>query len=227
MFKAKLFASAALGVAMIAATPASAEILVYQASNYAAGPGQHGLWTNNIFAGANNYFAFQPDMRLTIDTATGLATFKGTAINPAGNVATIDMALSNFLETTQGSAFAYKQESGGAYDPLADAPDVDFFTFASGSITIDGLAYNLQASPFPANYTFQYGEGANAKNGAFGGSSWLLTETAAGFRPDHWDVNFNLTAVPEPSTWAMMIFGFGLTGAAMRRRKTIGKAALA
>ena len=26
--------------------------------------------------------------------------------------------------------------------------------------------------------------------------------------------------VPEPATWAMMIAGFGLTGAAIRRRKT-------
>lgn len=25
-------------------------------------------------------------------------------------------------------------------------------------------------------------------------------------------------AVPEPSTWAMMIVGFGMAGAAMRRR---------
>jgi len=31
-----------------------------------------------------------------------------------------------------------------------------------------------------------------------------------------WD-NFN--AVPEPGTWALMILGFGLTGAAMRRRR--------
>lgn len=28
----------------------------------------------------------------------------------------------------------------------------------------------------------------------------------------------NFTAVPEPATWAMMIVGFGLAGAAMRRR---------
>ena len=28
------------------------------------------------------------------------------------------------------------------------------------------------------------------------------------------------TAVPEPSTWAMMIFGFGLVGTSLRRRRT-------
>jgi Bacterial pre-peptidase C-terminal domain/PEP-CTERM motif len=34
-------------------------------------------------------------------------------------------------------------------------------------------------------------------------------------------------AVPEPATWAMMLAGFGLVGAAMRRRKTAGAIALA
>ena len=31
-------------------------------------------------------------------------------------------------------------------------------------------------------------------------------------------VNYAFQAVPEPATWAMMIVGFGLAGAAMRRR---------
>jgi hypothetical protein len=30
----------------------------------------------------------------------------------------------------------------------------------------------------------------------------------------------NVTSVPEPTSWAMLIAGFGLTGAAMRRRRT-------
>ena len=30
----------------------------------------------------------------------------------------------------------------------------------------------------------------------------------------------SITAVPEPSTWAMMIGGLGLVGVAMRRRKS-------
>lgn len=32
------------------------------------------------------------------------------------------------------------------------------------------------------------------------------------------NLSFNLTAVPEPGTWAMMIGGFALAGAAMRRK---------
>ena len=31
--------------------------------------------------------------------------------------------------------------------------------------------------------------------------------------------NINITAVPEPATWAMMLLGFGAVGFAMRRRR--------
>jgi hypothetical protein len=38
-------------------------------------------------------------------------------------------------------------------------------------------------------------------------------------------VSFSLTAVPEPASWALMIGGFGLTGAVLRRRRRGGLAA--
>ncbi|QTD57656.1 PEPxxWA-CTERM sorting domain-containing protein [Parasphingorhabdus cellanae] len=31
--------------------------------------------------------------------------------------------------------------------------------------------------------------------------------------------NINVSAVPEPATWGMMIFGFGMVGGALRRRR--------
>jgi hypothetical protein len=31
----------------------------------------------------------------------------------------------------------------------------------------------------------------------------------------------SISAVPEPASWAMLIGGFGLTGAAMRRRRRV------
>jgi hypothetical protein len=36
--------------------------------------------------------------------------------------------------------------------------------------------------------------------------------------------NVRLTAVPEPATWAMMIAGFGFSGAALRRRRNLAAA---
>ncbi len=58
----------------------------------------------------------------------------------------------------------------------------------------------------------------------FAGNAWN-TGTLNLF---YWDSNngdnfgriaFNINAVPEPATWAMMIGGFALTGAALRRRR--------
>ncbi len=37
---------------------------------------------------------------------------------------------------------------------------------------------------------------------------------------DSTGINFTLSTVPEPATWALMIGGFAMTGAAMRRRRT-------
>jgi hypothetical protein len=52
------------------------------------------------------------------------------------------------------------------------------------------------------------------------------TDTSLGFifyhDPSFWLLdNVTLSAVPEPASWAMLIAGFGLTGAAMRRRRAV------
>jgi hypothetical protein len=38
---------------------------------------------------------------------------------------------------------------------------------------------------------------------------------------DSTGVNFTLSSVPEPATWTMMLTGFGIAGAALRRRKPV------
>ncbi len=40
------------------------------------------------------------------------------------------------------------------------------------------------------------------------------------YNNDSTGINFTLTAVPEPASWALMIAGFGLVGTAARRRRT-------
>lgn len=54
--------------------------------------------------------------------------------------------------------------------------------------------------------------------------SLSFISTGIAFEVD--DIVFTGIAVPEPSTWAMMIAGFGLVGGAMRRRNREAKAAL-
>ena len=41
------------------------------------------------------------------------------------------------------------------------------------------------------------------------------------------NVSFGGAAVPEPSTWVLLLSGFALTGVALRRRRRTGQAALA
>ena len=41
------------------------------------------------------------------------------------------------------------------------------------------------------------------------------------FSNDSTGVNFTVSQVPEPASWAMLIAGFGLTGAVMRRRRPV------
>lgn len=219
-FKKVLAASAAAVTVAAMPSAASAAILMYQATNYDDRVGGHGLWTNTYDTGPDRYYAFQNDVFLTIDTDAGTAVLEGTAINPSNVVAEININFSGFLETTFGSPFEYKQESGGAYDAEFDTPDIDFFTMAAGTITVDGEQFDLKADPFVENFVFQYGTGANAKNGQFGGSSWLLLQDQNGRSFDRWDLNFSMHAVPEPATWAMMIIGFGAVGGSLRRKKS-------
>lgn len=58
------------------------------------------------------------------------------------------------------------------------------------------------------------------------GGSFFLSFTSKGDPAfDRVGLSMRVTAVPEPATWAMMITGFGLTGAVMRRRRRVAVAA--
>ena len=71
------------------------------------------------------------------------------------------------------------------------------------------------------------GSGYSTSLGSAGlyGNAWLIG--AGNPNPDRNDDGFKLSSivvntptVPEPATWAMMLFGFGAVGASLRRAKT-------
>jgi hypothetical protein len=80
----------------------------------------------------------------------------------------------------------------GVYDTVSN----NFFGSTSGNITLDGFLWERQEFNIVSEYS-------STKGGS----------------PADYNGGFSYTAVPEPATWAMMIGGFGMVGAAMRRRK--------
>lgn len=59
-------------------------------------------------------------------------------------------------------------------------------------------------------------------NGAFCTQSGLVLEWGPnGYNVGVDNVVFSINAVPEPASWALMIAGFGLVGAGMRRRRSV------
>ena len=97
-------------------------------------------------------------------------------------------------------------------------------SFGDGIITTrDGVTVTL--APLVTNlgsYFIQQGRSINNDGviAAFGGGK------AFTLRPNDL-VGPPAPGVPEPQSWAMMIAGFGLAGAAMRRRRALAKAVVA
>lgn len=213
------FLQMAAALLLLGVTASSHAALIYKVSdtsriNCSGAP--HGLWTGRDLAGqCANYFSIQKDTRLIVDSSYGLLT--GTAINPFGDVAKISLLFLDRVETHK-----YKREGGIAWNPADDTPDIDFFRRVSGVITLLNKTYLIDR--FAGGYGFQFGLGANAKVATeYGASAWLTSSCGLGGyglacpTSGHWDLNLQLTKVPEPGTMALMFVG--LAGLLLMRRR--------
>jgi hypothetical protein len=141
------------------------------------------------------------------DATCGSIPFRGTISGAAGSSSFGSFGYSHNV-CTQGP-------TGG---PIVGAFTINFgedqfFGTLSGASQASGTANIFDLL---INYSITGGTGRflNA-SGAFTGSGTANTST----RPSI--VSLNFSAVPEPATWAMMLLGFGVVGASMRRRRKI------
>lgn len=212
---------ATAGVVLLTALPASANI-IYKVSSTSVvncGGAPHGLWTNGSIGGGSCSNYFDIDGLFNLDNTDAnpdnwTAKLTGTAVNPQGKVAVIDIDLSDFVEL----GGDYKKEGGVTYNGVTDTPDIDFFETIVGTIVIDGVNYVI--SNFM--HDFQFGPGANAKDpNEFGGAAWISNTDPTGAKNahGHWDLNLTFSNVPAPA--ALGLFGLGLAGLgfAGRRRR--------
>lgn len=109
----------------------------------------------------------------------------------------------SLLFSTDQSEFGFQLAGGNGGNAY-----ISFFR-DDGSL-IESLTLN--SLPLIASYGFSREGGVHDIRGV---SIWNDDVTGFGFRGFRHDV---ASAVPEPATWAMMLFGFGAIGTAMRRR---------
>jgi hypothetical protein len=155
--------------------------------------------------------------------------------------------------TTNASAWspAYEGQNGLDINGWDAGTISQSFGTILGELYTVSFAYSRNAASAPATATATVSAGGSflnviaASNDSFGSANNFLwktgsftfvgtgnneTITLAATIPGNGGVFFDAVsvsgaAVPEPATWALMIGGFGMAGAALRRRRALGAAA--
>lgn len=154
-----------------------------------------------------------------LDPATGVLlrgyfTLSGTVVNLDGNRVVL-------LDDGVGPFNARQVGAGGASYVTLDEPIGGFHTFYIGLL---GAKFDLIfpdggiIAPAPGKVGPGTYQPTLSSSPAFGVSGYIGIR---GFTPAYIDnivLEAGLIEAPEPATWALMILGFGLTGAVVRRR---------
>jgi hypothetical protein len=140
---------------------------------------------------------------------SGTGTITGAGLTGTESLTLITLA-SPGVENDGGGLLGYRSNDG-----------TDWFD-ADTAVPIDanGLIFAIGPNPvgFGTSQQFDvYNVGGNNYDAGFFGKSM------AGVAPAYYSYNdpvsLTVSAVPEPATWAAMLFGFGLVGAAIRRTR--------
>jgi len=167
---------------------------------------------------------------VALGAGTYVVSYAGTAgggaydaFNPWQNVLNCDAGggacqngWSDYYAIDLGGPGGFDRTVGGAYDldpvtvprPFYSSAALALATYRAGPLTVAPIATYTPSVPVggPVRFTL-----ATAANVDF-------------FIPDDkyyghiGGVSLDVTAVPEPAAWTLLIAGFGLTGAALRRR---------
>ena len=207
-----MMALAGAALAMALATPAAASLSVFDYHGTVAAV--FGLDPVGVMAGDDVEVRFRADTSVVTDVTAATNAFFGTSYNKV-QVASLT-APGDYLHVRVGSqpitgAFNGDQQNPFWPDPFAagGSPYVLFINSAFAGVDFFGINPSLAAfvtkGAAPETFDFVGGSvkvGGPSYGGFFDYSTLRVTAGA-----------------PEPAAWALMIGGFGLAGAALRRRR--------
>ena len=180
--------------------------------------GQGGILSGIELQGYKGFNQPADTLRLTLidgDYAAGARTAVGSRdLNAAQAPAFLASRNLEAFVTFDTSSFAYRVATGQMFSVLIELIPLNqtgSFTFTTANTF--GQVQNPDGSFGTLSVGANYARGGLYQLSATGIP--IALQHDIGFR-SYVDVS---GAVPEPTTWAMLILGFGLTGAAMRRRR--------
>jgi hypothetical protein len=144
----------------------------------------------------------------TVGVNEGGSGYSGTLPNNATHYLTIPGQATATLTSLRGlTSFSLFMGSPDTYNYVRFIGDGFDETLSGGQLTLGNTS---QSWDWGARVNFDFGGAAV--------NTIILSSTGNSFEVD----NFAVAAVPEPATWALMIGGFGLMGAVLRRRRQAG-----
>jgi hypothetical protein len=224
----------ALCSALLASAPAVASETIWLDSDNSPYGGYQGFGTALTFSGGgitatvtgwsvNNNDTINDGELGVWSQGIGVKNSSGDNSHTIDNVGWTDFIVLEFDQLVSLSDARFNTGWHGLNDTDAT---VGYMTAAPGSLSLDGAS----ASSLSMFNPYFAGEGGASGNitrninpGANVGNFWMISATTRsgysgndGFKLEGLRVN---SAVPEPGTWAMLLVGFGLLGASMRRRR--------
>lgn len=155
----------------------------------------------------------------SVSGGTGLSTISLTA----GQIFTVTSSTDDLWSA--GALPRFSDANGLIADRFATATDDSGQAIGTqigrdfGSFNAFGLSAAFGSLVGNINGNYQV-IGADFSGAAWDTGTLELFYWDSNRRDNFGDISFEVNAVPEPATWAFMIFGFGAIGSAMRRRKT-------
>jgi hypothetical protein len=221
--KKSLMVSIAALAAAVSAVPASAAVVVWQSTfeNVPGAPGNNGFsfftsadgWTAPAIQGVDNVIELQNNVAGSPSTGAGL-------LNGGKIFVELDSRSTNStMQRTIDKAGIYDLSFIYSPRPNVSAQSNGIEVLLDGELlsppgTIGIVGGSNTSWSIQQSDRFQANAGSVITFRAVG-----TGETLGGYVD-----NITLSAVPEPATWGLMILGFGMIGAAMRRREKVSVA---
>ncbi len=209
------FAVAASCAAISIAAPAAAASYLPTGpqTNVATSTVTGGGWTQ-CFVGS--YGAFGPSVASVLDGCSGSKLMLAARANGSGTLLLLAQADRADVLFEEGTSFSGSHNANGSEWYFSDSWS---WGFANGGDAVARISCDIpEFFSGGANLDLRlcWHTGGGNMNGGFRiGTSIFLNDSA-----DFEKVIYSFNGVPEPATWGLMIAGFGLVGAAARRRRT-------